>query len=182
MRAARVILLLMVASVLLPAPPAGAEDTDREGARGREPSRRRECRLLCGAAIAECATTAGGHRVRCRRQIRRRCRQQGPAVCRATSTTVTTTTTTTTTSTVCVQGSCLQPCSPDAPCPEGTSCIFPPGDCGLGASSGECVPTSAYCVAIFDPVCGCDGRTYGNACEAAIRGTSVRHDGTCTAS
>ena len=32
---------------------------------------------------------------------------------------------------------------------------------------------------IFDPVCGCDNRTYANRCEAYAAGVSGAHEGVC---
>jgi hypothetical protein len=44
---------------------------------------------------------------------------------------------------------------------------------------GECTERPQDCPPVSDPVCGCDGTTYGNACEAAVAGVSVEFDGMC---
>jgi hypothetical protein len=38
------------------------------------------------------------------------------------------------------------------------------------------------CPEIYQPVCGCDGFSYSNACEASRFGVSVDHEGTCSGS
>ncbi|MEO7033129.1 MAG: Kazal-type serine protease inhibitor domain-containing protein [Polyangiaceae bacterium] len=67
-------------------------------------------------------------------------------------------------------------------CDKGTYCKYPDGaQCGAGDQSGECSITPGGCVADFAPVCGCDGKPYGNACSAAAAGVSVAHTGACSA-
>jgi uncharacterized protein DUF6748/Kazal-type serine protease inhibitor-like protein len=66
-------------------------------------------------------------------------------------------------------------------CPEGEFCAFPPeSDCGRADKPGTCATKPQACIQLFDPVCGCDGQTHGNACSAASAGVSVDFDGACS--
>lgn len=67
-------------------------------------------------------------------------------------------------------------CRSNADCEEGSFCNFPGQAC---QGRGSCEPRPEVCTRIFDPVCGCDGQTYGNACEAHAAGVSIQHPGEC---
>ncbi|HLV20311.1 MAG TPA: Kazal-type serine protease inhibitor domain-containing protein [Polyangiaceae bacterium] len=65
-------------------------------------------------------------------------------------------------------------------CDDGYYCRYPESaSCGAGDATGECAPVPDVCITIDDPVCGCDGRSYSNACEAALAQVSVQHAGAC---
>ena len=67
---------------------------------------------------------------------------------------------------------CLPP--PDAPCDADSAC--PPD---AACVNGACVADDCACEDVDAPVCGEDGQTYGNACEAGCAGASLRFDGPC---
>jgi hypothetical protein len=67
-------------------------------------------------------------------------------------------------------------CADNSQCAGEEFCATAPGMCG---AFGECTERPQDCPPVSDPACGCDGTTYGNACEAAAAGVSVEFDGTC---
>lgn len=59
-------------------------------------------------------------------------------------------------------------------------CYFEPATyCDYADASGVCMTRPQICTREYGPVCGCNGETYGNPCEAAANGTSVATYGAC---
>lgn len=66
-------------------------------------------------------------------------------------------------------------CNGDEDCTDDQFCSFAL-TCG---GPGVCTSRPDFCFRILDPVCGCDGQTYDNACNAQAAGVSVASAGEC---
>jgi hypothetical protein len=66
-------------------------------------------------------------------------------------------------------------------CAAGGYCSYPPdAQCGAADQTGTCEAIPSACTKEFSPVCGCDDKTYPNACGAASAGVSVLKKGECS--
>ena len=94
---------------------------------------------------------------------------------------------------VCQKGTwaCTDYCPPPPPSTPcggwyGNTCqsneyrAYEPGQlCGAADASAFCKVKPEVCPSNDLPVCGCNGKTYGNACDAGTDGTGVNTEGSC---
>jgi hypothetical protein len=82
---------------------------------------------------------------------------------------------------VYVCGASSGSCRSNADCPSSAFCgvSAAAGATTTCAATGVCTPRPEACATVYQPVCGCDGRTHSNACVAASQGVRVARTGAC---
>jgi len=76
-------------------------------------------------------------------------------------------------------GACttVSPCGA-ATCAKAEYCDFTAAFACSG--DGLCKPRPEACTGLYDPVCGCDGKTYSNGCAAHVAGVDYASKGPCS--
>jgi hypothetical protein len=69
------------------------------------------------------------------------------------------------------------------PCLADEYCAYEQGAlCGAADATATCQKRPFSCAEIYNPVCGCNGTTYSNSCEAAVAGTGLQSNHVCPVS
>ncbi len=81
----------------------------------------------------------------------------------------------------CYPSACLGCCMPrPGDCVDNAGCAVSEFCDGAGCgTAGTCTRRPDVCDLVYDPVCGCDGATYSNACTANVAGERIASTGVC---
>lgn len=77
---------------------------------------------------------------------------------------------------------CQATCASSDECADGEFCSMAVGVCASSKALGFCKPIPDSCPTVTQTVCGCDGKTYANSCDASLKRQSVAQQGTCNLS
>ena len=64
-------------------------------------------------------------------------------------------------------------------CNSALFCHLPDGQCSAPDAAGTCAKAPDFCMRVSRPVCGCNGKTYQNECEARHAKVAVDTAGAC---
>jgi hypothetical protein len=64
-------------------------------------------------------------------------------------------------------------------CNSALYCQLPAGQCSMPDAAGTCVKAPDFCMRVSRPVCGCNGKTYLNECEARHAKAAIDTNGAC---
>jgi hypothetical protein len=64
-------------------------------------------------------------------------------------------------------------------CNSALFCHLPDGQCSAPDAAGTCAKAPDFCMRVSRPVCGCNGKTYQNECEARHAKVAVDTTGAC---
>ncbi len=64
-------------------------------------------------------------------------------------------------------------------CNSALFCRLPDGQCTAPDAAGTCERAPGFCMRVSRPVCGCNGKTYLNECEARHAKVAVDYTGRC---
>jgi hypothetical protein len=64
-------------------------------------------------------------------------------------------------------------------CNSALYCQLPAGQCSAPDTAGVCAKAPDFCMRVSRPVCGCNGKTYPNECEARKAKVAIDTTGAC---